>query len=126
VALKLNQILQQLLEYLGLFAAGEVAGGMHGSNRLGGNSLTDLLGLWSPCRRMGAAEYVKKNSAQIQFQMQLLRLRQSESNAPFSRTGGENSYSHSRPTSADYPQLGRNHSHHVLKSKNAIAKIADT
>ncbi|CBG70260.1 putative succinate dehydrogenase flavoprotein subunit [Streptomyces scabiei 87.22] len=27
----------------GLFAAGEVAGGMHGSNRLGGNSLSDLL-----------------------------------------------------------------------------------
>src|SRR5438874_6393466 len=27
----------------GLFAAGEVSGGMHGSNRLGGNSLSDLL-----------------------------------------------------------------------------------
>src|SRR5207253_4693340 len=27
----------------GLFASGEVAGGMHGSNRLGGNSLSDLL-----------------------------------------------------------------------------------
>src|SRR5204862_8031582 len=27
----------------GLFAAGEAAGGMHGSNRLGGNSLSDLL-----------------------------------------------------------------------------------
>src|SRR3569833_943383 len=27
----------------GLFAAGEVAGGMHGSSRLGGNSLSDLL-----------------------------------------------------------------------------------
>ena len=26
----------------GLYAAGEVAGGMHGANRLGGNSLSDL------------------------------------------------------------------------------------
>jgi succinate dehydrogenase / fumarate reductase flavoprotein subunit len=32
---------QSLVE--GLYAAGEVAGGMHGSNRLGGNSLSDLL-----------------------------------------------------------------------------------
>src|SRR6195952_4331033 len=41
----------------GLFAAGEVAGGMHGSNRLGGNSLSDLLGFG---RRAGggAADYV--------------------------------------------------------------------
>lgn len=31
------------LDVPGLFAAGEVAGGMHGSNRLGGNSLSDLL-----------------------------------------------------------------------------------
>jgi succinate dehydrogenase / fumarate reductase flavoprotein subunit len=42
----------------GLFAAGEVAGGMHGSNRLGGNSLSDLLVFG---RRAGghAAEYVR-------------------------------------------------------------------
>ncbi|SFB90163.1 fumarate reductase/succinate dehydrogenase flavoprotein subunit [Streptomyces aidingensis] len=40
----------------GLYAAGEVAGGMHGSNRLGGNSLSDLLVFG---RRAGlhAAEY---------------------------------------------------------------------
>jgi succinate dehydrogenase / fumarate reductase flavoprotein subunit len=41
----------------GLFAAGEVSGGMHGSNRLGGNSLSDLLVFG--CRAgLGAAEYV--------------------------------------------------------------------
>src|ERR1700761_5855929 len=34
----------------GLFAAGEVAGGMHGSNRLGGNSLSDLLVFGRPAR----------------------------------------------------------------------------
>ncbi|MDE3721191.1 fumarate reductase/succinate dehydrogenase flavoprotein subunit [Nocardiopsis sp. N85] len=40
----------------GLFAAGEVAGGMHGSNRLGGNSLSDLL-VFGRRAGLGAAEY---------------------------------------------------------------------
>ncbi|WP_330287996.1 fumarate reductase/succinate dehydrogenase flavoprotein subunit [Streptomyces sp. NBC_00576] len=46
----------------GLFAAGEVAGGMHGSNRLGGNSLSDLLVFG---RRAGlhAAEYANSVDA---------------------------------------------------------------
>ena len=45
----------------GLFAAGECAAGLHGANRLGGNSLSDLLVFG---RRAGryAAEYAKKNS----------------------------------------------------------------
>ena len=34
----------------GLFAAGEVAAGLHGANRLGGNSLSDLVGI-RPARR---------------------------------------------------------------------------
>ena len=34
----------------GLFAVGEVSGGMHGSNRLGGNSLSDLLVFGRRCR----------------------------------------------------------------------------
>jgi len=41
----------------GLFAAGEVAGGMHGSNRLGGNSLSDLL-VFGRRAGAGAAQYV--------------------------------------------------------------------
>ncbi len=45
----------------GLYAAGEVAGGLHGANRLGGNSLSDLL-VFGRRAGEGAAEYVKSNS----------------------------------------------------------------
>jgi len=41
----------------GLFAAGEVAGGMHGSNRLGGNSLSDLI-VFGRRAGIGAVEYL--------------------------------------------------------------------
>jgi succinate dehydrogenase / fumarate reductase flavoprotein subunit len=41
----------------GLFAAGECSGGMHGSNRLGGNSLSDLI-VFGRRAGLGAAEYV--------------------------------------------------------------------
>ena len=46
----------------GLFAAGECAGGMHGSNRLGGNSLSDLL-VFGRRAGLGAAEYVQALSS---------------------------------------------------------------
>lgn len=42
----------------GLFAAGECSGGMHGSNRLGGNSLSDLL-VFGRRAGLGAATYVE-------------------------------------------------------------------
>ncbi|AHC23639.1 MULTISPECIES: fumarate reductase/succinate dehydrogenase flavoprotein subunit [Mycobacteriaceae] len=47
----------------GLFAAGECSGGMHGSNRLGGNSLSDLL-VFGRRAGLGAADYVRALSAQ--------------------------------------------------------------
>jgi succinate dehydrogenase / fumarate reductase, flavoprotein subunit len=74
----------------GLFAAGEAAAGLHGANRLGGNSLSDLLVFG---RRAGAAaaQHAKEvaapklNSAQIdQAEAEALR--------PFQRQGGENPY----------------------------------
>ncbi|OCF88539.1 fumarate reductase/succinate dehydrogenase flavoprotein subunit [Nocardia brasiliensis] len=43
----------------GLFAAGECSGGMHGSNRLGGNSLSDLL-VFGRRAGLGAAAYVER------------------------------------------------------------------
>ena len=52
----------QMSTVQGLFAAGECAGGMHGANRLGGNSLSDLLVFG---KRAGeyAAEFAKENGA---------------------------------------------------------------
>jgi succinate dehydrogenase / fumarate reductase, flavoprotein subunit len=47
----------------GLFAAGEVAGGMHGSNRLGGNSLSDLI-VFGRRAGLGASDYVDSVGAE--------------------------------------------------------------
>jgi succinate dehydrogenase / fumarate reductase flavoprotein subunit len=51
----------------GLFAAGECAGGLHGANRLGGNSLSDLL-VFGRRAGEGAAEYVKSNGYSTQIE----------------------------------------------------------
>jgi succinate dehydrogenase / fumarate reductase flavoprotein subunit len=75
----------------GLFAAGEVAGGMHGSNRLGGNSLTDLL-VFGRRAGKGAADYVKANGANPVSDAAIQKAA-AKIEAPFARTGGENAYS---------------------------------
>lgn len=72
----------------GLFAAGEVAGGMHGSNRLGGNSLSDLLVFG---RRAGlhAAEYAAGPSAVPQVDDEQIDEAAAEALRPFSAEGLE-------------------------------------
>jgi succinate dehydrogenase / fumarate reductase flavoprotein subunit len=75
----------------GLFAAGEVGGGMHGSNRLGGNSLSDLVVFG---RRAGlhAAEYATgMDGAPAVDDAEITRL-SAEALEPFDRDGGENPY----------------------------------
>jgi succinate dehydrogenase / fumarate reductase, flavoprotein subunit len=79
----------------GLFAAGEVAGGMHGSNRLGGNSLSDLL-VFGRRAGVGAAEYVHGLGANrpVPTQQQVDEA-SNTALAPFandSSSGGENPY----------------------------------
>ncbi|WP_327239842.1 fumarate reductase/succinate dehydrogenase flavoprotein subunit [Streptomyces sp. NBC_01318] len=72
----------------GLFAAGEVAGGMHGSNRLGGNSLSDLLVFG---RRAGlhAAEYAAGLSAAPEVDDEQIDAAAAEALRPFSAEGLE-------------------------------------
>ena len=74
----------------GLFAAGEVAGGMHGSNRLGGNSLSDLL-VFGRRAGAGAVEYVKQSQA-VKVSDTSIRNAAERIAAPFKRVGGENPY----------------------------------
>jgi succinate dehydrogenase / fumarate reductase flavoprotein subunit len=80
----------QMSRLPGLFAAGECAAGINGANRLGGNSLSDLLVFG---KRAGefAAQFAKQNSlgeihkSQIDFAAR-------EALAPFDRGDGENPY----------------------------------
>ena len=76
----------------GLFAAGEVSGGMHGSNRLGGNSLSDLL-VFGRRAGMGAAEYLERlGSARPGVSEADVAAAHAEALAPLSREHGENPY----------------------------------
>ncbi|MQA93797.1 MAG: fumarate reductase/succinate dehydrogenase flavoprotein subunit [Streptosporangiales bacterium] len=76
----------------GLFAAGEVAGGMHGSNRLGGNSLSDLL-VFGRRAGLGAVEYLDSlGDARPAVADADLESAQAEALAPFERETGENPY----------------------------------
>jgi len=74
----------------GLYAAGEAAAGLHGANRLGGNSLSDLLVFG---RRAGkaAAEFASKAPA-TQLDAAQLAAAEREMLAPFERSNGEYPY----------------------------------
>ena len=77
----------------GLYAAGEVASGLHGANRLGGNSLSDLLvfgkragdAAAEAARKSGEAARAKLDPAEIQEAIATLM-------APLDRVSGENPY----------------------------------
>ena len=75
----------------GLFAVGEVSGGMHGSNRLGGNSLSDLL-VFGRRSGLGAAEYVAKLSARPAGSEASLATAMGVALEPLERSEGESPY----------------------------------
>jgi len=75
----------------GLFAAGEVAAGLHGANRLGGNSLSDLLVFGRRAGRF-AAEFAKSGAA-VAIDDDQLQAAANSALAPFDRgPNGENPY----------------------------------
>jgi succinate dehydrogenase / fumarate reductase flavoprotein subunit len=76
----------------GLFAAGEVSGGMHGSNRLGGNSLSDLL-VFGARAGSGAAAYVHGlGDRRPEVDQAVIDAAAAAALAPFEEEGGENPY----------------------------------
>ncbi|PWT98244.1 MAG: fumarate reductase/succinate dehydrogenase flavoprotein subunit, partial [Candidatus Melainabacteria bacterium] len=75
----------------GLFAAGEVTGGMHGANRLGGNSLSDLL-VFGRRAGLGAAQYVKTTSGLAKVDEGQIQAAIQEMEAPLQRNEGINPY----------------------------------
>jgi succinate dehydrogenase / fumarate reductase flavoprotein subunit len=75
----------------GLFAAGEVAGGMHGANRLGGNSLSDLL-VFGARTGVGAAGYAAARADQPYLDPVQVRDAAVELARPLEREAGENPY----------------------------------
>ena len=74
----------------GLFAAGECAAGINGANRLGGNSLSDLI-VFGKRAGESAAVYAKENGAG-DVNKQEIDEKSKAALAPFERENGENPY----------------------------------
>jgi succinate dehydrogenase / fumarate reductase flavoprotein subunit len=110
-------------QVVGLYAAGEVSGGMHGANRLGGNSLSDLI-VFGRRAGLNAAYY----AARVK-QVGTAELDEDQINAaaevalgPFSEEGGENPYDVQR----DLQEIMHNLVGIIRKSEeleNALAEI---
>jgi succinate dehydrogenase / fumarate reductase flavoprotein subunit len=75
----------------GLYAVGECSGGMHGSNRLGGNSLSDLI-VFGKRAGEAAAERASGLSSRPTVPDADVQRAEQAALAPFDSTGGENAY----------------------------------
>jgi succinate dehydrogenase / fumarate reductase, flavoprotein subunit len=81
----------QMTNVPGLFAAGECAAGLHGANRLGGNSLSDLL-VFGKLAADGAAAYLRSLSAAPRADDAQIKDAYRRATEPLNRPSGENPY----------------------------------
>jgi len=116
----------------GLFAAGEAAAGLHGANRLGGNSLSDLL-VFGRRAGIAAAEHAKQGGS-IKIDEQQIEEAEREMLAPFERTAGDSPYDIHRDlqeTMQNYVGIFRNEGDlkkglseiQMLKQRAALARV---
>jgi succinate dehydrogenase / fumarate reductase flavoprotein subunit len=76
----------------GLYAVGECSGGMHGSNRLGGNSLSDLLVFGRRAGEAAAAYASGLSGSRPGVPAEAIKTASESALSPFDSTGGENPY----------------------------------
>jgi succinate dehydrogenase / fumarate reductase flavoprotein subunit len=81
----------ELSAVTGLYAVGECSGGMHGSNRLGGNSLSDLL-VFGKRAGEAAAAYVAGLAQRPAVPDEAVRAGEWSALTPFQAEGGDNPY----------------------------------
>jgi succinate dehydrogenase / fumarate reductase flavoprotein subunit len=81
----------QMTRVPGLFACGECGAGMHGANRLGGNSLSDLV-VFGRLAGKGAADYARSLSATPQADAEQVKLAVRGATEILNRESGENPY----------------------------------
>jgi len=107
----------------GLFAAGEVAGGLHGANRLGGNSLSDLL-VFGRRAGLAAAESAKSLGSSLRIEEKRLAELAQETLTPFEPGGTENPYTlHQELEKTMQSDVGIIRVQHELE--RALAKIGE-
>ena len=81
----------QMSQVPGLFACGECSGGMHGANRLGGNSLSDLL-VFGKLAGVGAAKYIRGISSPVGIVDEEAKVIIRAATEILNRESGENPY----------------------------------
>jgi succinate dehydrogenase / fumarate reductase flavoprotein subunit len=81
----------QMTRVPGLFACGECGAGMHGANRLGGNSLSDLI-VFGKLAGKGAAEYIRGLSTSPQADAEQIKVAIRGATEILNRESGENPY----------------------------------